>query len=77
MCSTKVLVRAAMILLLVCPLAYASTRAYSETTNESRKDLADMALIILDTDSVREMKASIRFIEGREARLCMSTPHTC
>ena len=69
MCSTKILVIVAMILLLVCPSAYAGTRAYSETANESRKDLADVALILLDTNSVQEMKASIRFIEEQGGKI--------
>jgi hypothetical protein len=68
-CSTKILVIVAMILLLVCPSAFAGTRTHSETANELRKDLADVALILLDTNSVQEMKASIRFIEEQGGKI--------
>lgn len=69
MCSTKILVIVAMILLLACPSAFAGARAYSETANESRKGLADAALILLDTNTVQEMKAAIRFIEEQGGRI--------
>ena len=69
MCSTKILVIVAMILLIACPSAFAGARAYSETTSESRKDLADAALILLNTNSVQEMKAAIGYIEEQGGKI--------
>ena len=63
------IIRAAMIVLLVCPIAYAGTSAYSVTTNASPRNSTDAALIVLGTDSVQEMKASIRFIEGQGGKI--------